>query len=196
MLPVNYWLLRKIGYDLLLFRLTVTPSYQQAGYDHSNEVRDQVPTGVDVAADVCLRQRQRDSKLDHFVETTKAHRGGSTQRQHAQSRNRHGWITHGLLCRQDRTQAFPADQRGYTETECVDYVVVLQQVRDQPEAIKHSMLAIDRPGITYRDETTGHVDQSPAAESPEYQRAEPDTAIGKPDDTPENQHDHDVEDEL
>lgn len=41
------------------------------------------------------------------------------------------------------------------------------------------------------DKTASHVGQSP-----ENQRAEYDTVFGKPDDTPEQQHDHDVEDEL
>jgi hypothetical protein len=58
------------------------------------------------------------------------------------------------------------------------------------------MLAIDWPRLGDSDQSTGHVNQSPAAESPEHQRGEPDAAIGKPDDTAENQHDHDVENEL
>jgi len=51
----------------------VTPCDQTAGYRHADKVGDQVPAGVDVAADVRLWQRQRDSKFDHFVETTEAH---------------------------------------------------------------------------------------------------------------------------
>jgi hypothetical protein len=62
--------------------------------------------------------------------TTRCHNGGHAQRECPLSRNRHGLSDRGPMGRQDRTQAFPADQRCYTESIGVNDVVVLQQVRD------------------------------------------------------------------
>jgi len=78
----------------------------------------------------------------------------------------------------------------------VNDVVVLQKLRNQPETVEHSMLAVDRPRVWDSDQTARHVNQAPATQAPENSLAEPDSFIGKPDDAAENQHDYDVEDEL
>jgi len=51
----------------------MTPGNQRAGYGRSGQIRDQVPAGVDVAADIRLRQRQGQEELDHFIESAEAH---------------------------------------------------------------------------------------------------------------------------
>jgi hypothetical protein len=78
----------------------------------------------------------------------------------------------------------------------VNDVVVLQQVRDQPEAVQHAMFAVDGPCLGDGDEAASHVNQSPAAQAPQHERAESNATIRKPDDATKHQHDHDVEDEL
>ena len=56
----------------------MTPCDQAADCGNSRQVRDQVPARVHVPADICFSQSQ--AELNDFIEATKAHRGGSSQR--------------------------------------------------------------------------------------------------------------------
>lgn len=130
--------------------------------ERAEEIEDEIPARIEVAADIGIRDGEHCDEFDDFIECSKAHASGGGESQQAVAR-KNGRVAarHKML-----PKTVPADPSGDAEAVGMDQLIILEPRGDEPETVKHRLAVIDGPIRGDWAESAGHVSEAPNAESP------------------------------
>lgn len=136
---------------------------EKARDETADQVGNEIPSRVEIAADVGFAKHEGRHEFEDFVERTEAH-----ARRHAKRDEAKGWVefsSEAVL--NARAERFPAEPSGEAESVGVDEVIVFQFFRNEPKRIKNGVRAVIKPRLRNGNESPSHVEKSPDGEAPE-----------------------------
>lgn len=100
----------------------------------SDEVGNEVPSGVCVVSYIRLREKQYGDEFDHLVDCTEAHSGSGTDRKHPER----GVQERSIVTADAGCKGLPAEPRDKSDSETVDELIVFQISGNDSPAVDHS----------------------------------------------------------
>lgn len=158
----------------------------------AEEIEDEIPARIDVAADVGVGNGQHRDEFDDFIERAKAHSRSGSESQQAITRKNGRFAARSKVL----AQTVPADPSGDAESIGMDQLIILEPRGDEPEAVKHRLAVTDEPVRRDRPESARHVSESPNAESPQLRELQRHAAVDQQHHGNQNQHGDDVKNKF
>ena len=160
--------------------------------ERAEEIEDEIPARIEVAADIGIRDGEHCDEFDDFIECSKAHASGGGESQQAIARK------NGRVAARSKvlSKTMPADPSGDAESVGMDQLIILEPRGDEPEAVKHRLAVIDGPIRGDRPESAGHVSEAPNAESPQLRELQRHATVNQKHHGNEEKHGDDVKNKL